>query len=125
MEEKIALLMKNLECTREEALDVIKHDEIIDKGGRTVHDFDKEKEKMAKKFANVTTHKKPTVYKFDKKEKKADIPKEEFIQKLADWLKEIGIENVEILNKSKLIGFSMGEDNFELDLKRKRKAKGS
>lgn len=124
-EDRIKFLMEKLECTKEEAIDVIKHDEIIDKGGRTVHDFDKEKEKMAKKFANVTTHKKPTVYKFDKKERKADLPKEEFITKLAEWLTEIGVENVEILNKSKLIGFSMGEDNFELDLKRKRKAKGS
>ena len=32
MEERIKLIMKNLECSREEAIQVIKDDEAIDKG---------------------------------------------------------------------------------------------
>ena len=118
-------LMRLLECSEAEAEDIIRTDKIIDQGGRTEFDFDKEKEKEIKKlYVNAKEHKKPTVYKFDKRERKADLPKEEFIQMLADWLTEEGIENVEILNKSKLIAFSIGDDNFELDLKRKRKPKG-
>jgi hypothetical protein len=120
-ETQVEKIMRLLECSEEEALDVIKHDEIIDKGGRTEHDFDKEKEKIAKKFANATTHKKPTVYKFDKRERKADIPKEELISQVAEFIKSIGCENVEITNKTKLIEFSVGGDNYKLDLIRKRK----
>ena len=120
-ETQVEKIMWLLECSEEEALDVIKHDEIIDKGGRTEHDLDKEKEKMAKKFANATTHKKPTVYKFDKRERKADIPKEELVSQIAEFIKSIGCENVEITNKAKLIEFSVGGDNYKLDLIRKRK----
>lgn len=117
-------LMRILDCTEEEALDIIEKDKIIDKGGRVEFDFDKQKEKEIKKlYVNSKEHKKPAVYKFDKKEKKPDIPKEELIVKLAEFLKDF-VEDVEILNKSKLIGFKMGTDNFELDLKRKRKPKG-
>lgn len=118
-------LMRLLECSEAEAEDIIRTDKIIDQGGRTDFDFDKEKEKEIKKlYVNAKEHKKPTVYKFDKRERKADLPKEEFIEMLANWLREEGIANVEILNKSKLIAFSIGDDNFELDLKRKRKPKG-
>lgn len=123
-ETQVEKLMRLLECSEAEALDIIEKDKIIDKGGRVEFDFDKDKEKEIKKlYVNAKEHKKPTVYKFDKKEKKPDIPKEELIAKLAEFLNEL-VEDVEILNKSKLIGFKMGTDNFELDLKRKRKPKG-
>ena len=86
--------------------------------------FEREKkEKEAKKFANATTHKKPVAYKFDKKEKKADVTKEGVIEAIFNFLVENGYENCEILNKSKLIGFKIAEDSYELDLKRKRKPK--
>lgn len=122
-ETQVEKLMRLLECSKAEALDIIEKDKIIDRGGRVEFDFDKNKEKEIKKlYVNAKEHKKPTVYKFDKKEKKPDIPKEELIAKLAKFLNEL-VEDVEILNKSKLIGFKMGTDNFELDLKRKRKPK--
>ena len=56
-------------------------------------------------------------------EKKADVTKEGVIQALYDFLSENGYEDTQILNKSKLIGFKIGEDTYELDLKRKRKPK--
>lgn len=115
-------LMRLLECTEAEAEDIIRTDKIIDQGGRTDFDFSKEKEKEIKKlYVNSKEHKKPTVYKFEKKERKADIPKEELIAQVAEFIKSIGCENVEITNKSKLIEFSMGKDNYKLDLIRKRK----
>lgn len=116
--------MRLLDCTEEQAKDIIATDEIIDKGGRTPYDLDPEKEKMAKKFANVTSHKKPTAYKFTTRERKADVEKEEIISKIAEFMKnnaEIAFENVEITNKSKVIAFNIGENRFEFDLKRKRK----
>ena len=53
---------------------------------------------------------------------KKDTTKEEFIANLAQYLENF-VENVEILNPSKLISFKIGEDTFELDLKRKRAPK--
>ena len=47
-QQKIENLMKRLECTEEEALDIIKNDEIIDKGGRTEFDLPIDKEKEIK-----------------------------------------------------------------------------
>ena len=123
-ETQIDKLMRLLDCTEEQAKDIIATDEIIDKGGRTPYDLDPEKEKMAKKFANVTSHKKPTAYKFTTRERKADVEKEEIISKIAEFMKnnaEIAFENVEITNKSKVIAFNIGENRFEFDLKRKRK----
>ena len=117
-------LMRILECTEAEAEDIIAKDKIIDQGGRVEFDLDKETEKQIKKaYVNVKEHKKPTIYKFEKRERKADLQKEDLIAQVAEFIKSIGCDNVEILNKSKLIGFSIGEDNFELDLKRKRKPK--
>ena len=123
-ESQIDKLVRILDCTEEQAKDIIATDEIIDKGGRTPYDLDPEKEKMAKKFANVTSHKKPTAYKFTTRERKADVEKEEIISKIAEFMKnnaEIAFENVEITNKSKVIAFNIGENRFEFDLKRKRK----
>lgn len=52
---EIEKLMKTLDITREEALDIIEQDKAIDKGKPTYFDLDKETEKQAKKYANVTT----------------------------------------------------------------------
>ena len=125
-EDKVEQLMRILNISREEALDVIKNDEIIGKGGRTEFDFDKEKEKMAKKFCNVDTHKKPTVYKWDKRQRKENSTKQSIIAELAEFLQkksENAIENCEITNKERQISFKIGENSFELTLVQKRKPK--
>lgn len=119
-------LMKILDCTEEEALDVIEQDKIIDKGGRTYFDFDKEKEKMAKKFANVDTHKKPTVYKWDKRQRKENVTKREIISELYTFLtekSENNIENCKVTNSERQIFFKIGDKSFELTLVEKRKPK--
>jgi hypothetical protein len=56
------------------------------------------------------------------KERKPDTEKEDFITKLADFLTKEGY-NPQIVNKSKLIEFKMGENTFKLDLIRKRTPK--
>ena len=123
MDSQVDKLVDLLGCSIEEAQDIIASDKAIDKGERMEFDLSKEKEKEAKKFANATTHKKPVAYKFDKKEKKADATKEGVIEAIFNFLVENGYENCEILNKSKLIGFKIADDSYELDLKRKRKPK--
>ena len=110
------------------ALDVIDCDHEIDRGIRQEFDLDEETEKMAKKYANATTKKKPTVYEFTKRERKANPTKAGIIAELAKFLteaSEYATENVEITNKERQIAFAIGEDKFELTLVQKRKPKGA
>lgn len=125
-EKQIENIMVNLKCTREEAEDVIKWDKVIDQGGRTPYDLDPETEKMAKKMANVRERKKPTVYDFKQRERKANPTKGGIISELHKFLAEMSefaTENVEITNKERQIAFSIGSDKFELTLVQKRKNK--
>lgn len=125
-EKQIQTIMTHLKCTKEEAEDVIKWDKVIDQGGRTPYDLDPETEKMAKKMANVTQRKKPTVYNWNKRERKANPTKSGIIAELAKFLEEsseYATESVEITNKERQIAFSIGEDKFELTLVQKRKPK--
>ena len=119
-------LMRILECTAEEADDIIKTDKMIDKGERTPYDLDPETEKMAKKFANVTERKRPTVYNFQKRERKANPTKGGIIAELAKFLENdsgFATKSVEITNKERQIAFKIGDDAFELTLVQKRKPK--
>lgn len=54
--------------------------------------------------------------------RKEDKTKEDIIKTLAETLEEIA-ENVKIENVGKLITFTLGNDNFKLDLIRQRKPK--
>lgn len=122
--EKIA---KNLGCSIEEATQIYADDCAIDKGAKMPFDLTKEQEKIAKKYTHIGTKTKPaptapTVYKFDKKERKENITKGNLIAELAKFLENLA-ENVEITNKERQIAFKIGEDNFELTLVQKRKPK--
>ena len=122
-EKRVEEIVDLLGCSIYEAEQVIADDKKIDKGQEVDFGLTKEQEKQALKYANVKEHKKPAVYKFDKRERKADTTKEGVIEQIAQFLTENGYANVEITNKSKLIGFSIGDDNYELNLIRKRKKK--
>ena len=115
-------LMRILGCTEEEALDIIASDKAIDQGKRVAFDLDPEREKMAKKMANAGT-KKPTVYKFDTKDKKRkeNPTKGGIIQYLYECLADY--ENVAITNKERQIAFSANGNDYELTLVQKRAKK--
>ena len=122
-ETQVAKLMRLLNISEEEAQQVIADDKAIDKGEK-LFEQTKEQKAVTKQMTATGTRKTPTVYNFDttKRERKKDTTKEDFIANLAEYLKNC-VENVEILNPSKLISFKIGEDTFELDLKRKRATK--
>ena len=122
-EKRVDELVDLLGCSIVEAEQIIADDEKINKNQAVDFGLSKEEEKKALKYANVKEHKKPAVYKFDKREKKADVTKEGVIQALFDFLSKNGYEDTQILNKSKLISFKIADDVYELDLKRKRKPK--
>ena len=109
-----------------EALDVVACDHEIDRGIAQDFDLDPEREKMAKKFANATTKKKPTAYDFKQRERKANPTKASIIAELAKFLaedSENACESVNILNKERQIGFTIGDNQYELTLVQKRKPK--
>ena len=122
-ETQVAKIMRLLNISEEEALQVIADDKAIDKGEK-LFEQTKEQPAITKQMTATGTRKTPTVYNFDttKRERKKDGTKEEFIANLAEYL-QTSVENVQILNPSKLISFTIGEDTFELDLKRKRATK--
>lgn len=120
-------IMRLLKCTKEEAEDVIATDKMIDRGERTPYDLDPDKEKeIIKAFVNTKTKKAPTVYKFDKRERKPNATKGSIISELAKFLEndsENAVSNLSITNAERIIAFSIGDDNFELTLTQKRKPK--
>ena len=85
MEERIKLIMKNLECSREEAIQVIKDDEAIDKGEK-MFELSKEQKKASKQARSTgtkaETERKP-------REKKIDSEKREIIQALDEAIVNI------------------------------------
>ena len=128
MDEQVAKIMRYLHCTEEEAKDVIASDKAIDKGERMPFDLDPETEKMAKKFANSKTKKKPTVYNFDtsKRTRKEDTTKANLIAEIAKFLTENAdfcAENVEITNKECQIDFTISENSYYFKLTKRRNAK--
>ena len=126
METQKEKIMRVLECSEEEAEDVMKWDKVIDQGGRTPYDLDPALEKEAKKMANCKDRKKPTVYDFKKRERKENPTKAGIIAELAEFLKENSenaCENVEITNKERMIKFSVSGQIYELTLVQKRAPK--
>ena len=115
-----------LGMTEQEALDVVACDHEIDRGIAQDFDLDPEREKMAKKFANATTKKKPTVYDFKQRERKANPTKASIIAELAKFLaedSENACESVNVTNKERQIAFTIGDNQYELTLVQKRKPK--
>lgn len=115
-------IMRILKVSSEEADEILEYDKRIDRGERVEYDLPPELEKMAKKFANVTTHKKPIVLDTKTREKKTDDVKIDLIDHIAKAL-DGKATNINITNKSKTISFTLGADTYEIDLKRKRTPK--
>lgn len=119
-------IMKILRCSAEEADEILACDKAIDRGERMPFDLSPEAEKQAKKYANSTEKKKPTVFKFEQRQRKENPTKAAIIAEIAKFLQknsENACENVEIVNKERQIAFKIGENAYELTLVQKRKPK--
>lgn len=130
LDKKIAQLMHALDCTEEEARQVIADDKAIDQGKKMPFDLDAEKAKVAKQYRQTGTRKAPTVYKLDneggKRNRKENPTKAGIIAEIAKFLaeqSENACENVEITNKERQIAFKIGENDYEFTLVQKRKPK--
>lgn len=124
---EVEKIMRLLDCTEEEALDVIATDKIIDKGGRTEYDLPIEQEKLAMKMSAVKDRKaKDQANNKRGKTVKENPTKAGIIAEIAEYLKEncgFATENVTITNKERQIAFSVADEKFELTLVQKRKPK--
>lgn len=125
--EKVKEIMRLLDCSEEDALDVVETDEIIDKGGRTKYDLTKEQEKIAMKISAVNERTAKNQAENKRGKVRAENPtKSGIISNLAEFLTEMSnflCENVEITNKERQIAFTCGENSYELTLVQKRKPK--
>lgn len=125
MEKQIEKLMKTLDITRDEAIELINEDKEIDRKSFSQIDDDltEEQKQAKKKYTNV----KRGVNAYGKKTErvlKPDENKRMIINAIAQALEKCGnIQNVNITNPQKYIVFSIESEDFEIDLKRKRKKK--
>ena len=117
--------MKVLDIPEAEAIQLVMDDKAVDKGEKLC-ELSAEQKKVAKKYAGTGT-KKRTVYKFDTAKKKKENPvKQKIITEIERFLNEnseICAENVQIVNAERQIFFQIGENDYELTLVQKRKAK--
>ena len=106
--------------------EMLEDDKAVDRGETLPWDMSKEEHKKAMKYANADEHKKPTVYKFDKRERKENTPKRTIIDGIYAFLSKNDVfspQNVEILNKERQISFDFAGEKFEITLTQKRKPK--
>lgn len=110
--------MKSFGISKEEAIQLWLEDE-----GYLENETVEELTKKAKviKFSHEARTIKPTTEK-KTRERKPDEEKEKLIEMLANCLKKEGI-SVEIVNKSKIIEFVIGENHYKLDLIKQRPPK--
>ena len=120
-EPQIQRIMRSLNCSQEEAMEILLADKAIDRGERMEFDLSPEAEKQAKKFANTGTRQ-TNGQKIERK-RKENPTKAATIAEIAQFLTENGYEMVEITNKERQIAFKIGENSYELTLVQKRKPK--
>ena len=124
--ERVKEIMRLLDCTEEEAFDVIRTDEIIDKGGRTEYDLPIAEEKAALKIGRIDERKAKSADNKRGKVRAENPTKSGIIAEIAEFLTEksqFACENVEITNKERQIAFKIGENAYEITLVQKRKPK--
>ena len=110
MEEKIQKLMKSLNISREEAIDIIEEDKRIDKGEK-LYELDPELEKGAKK-ARQADRKKTEV----KRERKPKPEKAEICSAMMEGLAELGVEDFNIVNPEREFLFTHNGTKYKVTL---------
>lgn len=120
-EKRIAFLMKQLDITREEALELEGYDDDINHNRKTKHDLTPEQEKIVQEMNRKKDHRK---YGHVHRERKPNELKIAIMAELADFLREDAqgqvYEDVELTNVSRMLHFRVGEKEFDLQLIEKR-----
>ena len=120
-EKIVAEYMKKYDCSREDAISVIKEDFEVDKMSMKEVESDlTEEQKKATKNARKTGSR---VYTFTKRERKPDDEKAEIIAKIAESLAENADFVVEIAKKEREISLKVGENVYSINLVKHRPPK--
>ena len=123
-EKRVTSIMKTLDLTREEALEMLADDKKVDKGA-DLHPLTKEQEEVARKMRKAD--RKPTVYNWQKKrERKPNELKREIIDDLFTFMCENWTQiaqNGNISNVERQIDFEIDGRNFSIQLIEHRKPK--
>ena len=132
-EKQIQKMMTTLHLSREEAIDLIREDEQVDKMtmGEVDSDLTKEQKKAKKEATKTTGDKRKRAYTFTKRERKPDDVKREIIETIAQNLdrccfgEELStVVDVVVLKPEKEITFKVGDDEYSVTLTKHRKPKG-
>lgn len=113
MDKQIEKLMAKLGITEAEAKQLAEDDKRIEKG-ENLFPLTKAQEKASKEMRSTGT-KAPTVYKFEKKKRKADNDKQFLINSFEEFLNEI-CGQVEITNAEREIIFFYNEKKYKIVL---------
>ena len=112
-DDMIATLMEKLNITEDEALEIAGTDKAIDKGADPFP-LTAEQKQVEKKM-RCSAGRKPTVYNFKQRERKADLGKREFISAIAEMLTELDTE-VEVLNPERELTFISDNRKYKIVL---------
>ncbi len=129
-EARIAFLMKKLGISREEALDLEGYDDDVNKNRKTQYDLTDEQRKNVMEMNRKREHRKSGPRKVERKPNEL---KEALVAALADFLeneceftladKTTYCDVVEVTNKNRMIHFTVGDKEFDLQLIEKRPPK--
>lgn len=126
MDEAIKKMMAILGCSEDEAREVVEADAAIDKGEKLFELTDEQK-KASKKARATGTKKRPTAYKFEKRERKPNEVKRWIIERVKilceGWELNGDALNVEVTNIERSIDFNIDGRAFTLTLTEHRKPK--
>jgi len=124
--EAIEKMMKILGCSEEEARQLVADDAAIDKGEK-LFELSDEQKKASKKARSTGTKKRPTAYKFEKRERKPNEVKRWIIDRLRilceGWELNGDALDVKVTNIERTIDFNIDGRAFTLTLTEHRPPK--
>lgn len=117
---KVDNLVDKLECSIDEAVDILDADKAIDRNEKVDFDLSPEEHKKAMKLANVREH---TMTTKTTRTKKIDDEKKAIIAGIAEFLGQcdVNCENISISNVDREIKFTVGANKYTITLIKNRK----
>jgi malate/lactate dehydrogenase len=109
MDKVIENIMSALQCTEEEARDIVAYDKAVDKAKNQAdmanlpHALPPDKEKVARQYAKVSTHKKPVIVQDGPRPRKENATKREMVAMIAEIFKDY--EDFAVKNPERLVAF--------------------
>ena len=119
MTAQVEKLMRILQISEDEALQVIADDKAIDRGQKMEFDLSPEDEKATRKYRQADRT--PTVYNFQKRDRKPNEIKRDLISLLEKALSDNGAESVEVTNVERQIDFLVNGTKYRIVLSAPRK----